>query len=109
MILLYAIEALVVAAGFAGMLRLRVAADEAWRRHRMLTAAAPIARAFAEFRDQIATQLSPVLAKFSRAMADIAGDYQWRTAVSSELVRLTLGGKPDRPELHTTAPGEGAS
>lgn len=95
-------ELAVIGAGVAAMPWLRRAGEREWRAHRTRILAAPIADAFAAFGRAIGDALTPALRTGAAAIQGFAAGLARDDAIRQELVRLTLGGRPERPELIPT-------
>ena len=104
--LLYVSLALTVAVAVPLTWWLRVEGDRSWREHQLREATGPIRRAFVQLRIEITARFTPALQQVaeaaSRLFEALGAPTPWSRAVTAELVRLTLGGHPDRPELLIT-------
>lgn len=98
----FIIEIAVIVVAAAAVPRIRRAGDESWRRQRIRQAVGPMAAALTRVQLTIAAALTPALVKAAAASSLLGqrlGELTGTDAVTRELVRLTLGGRPARPEL----------
>lgn len=104
---LYLFECAVVAAAAAGVPWMKRAGEREWQRRRVLLLMEPMAKAFVEMQIALRDAFTPVLQRSMAALQELAQAFAREDVVSAELVRLTLGGRPARPELvHTIDEGE---